>query len=222
MKYWNLCVVLFFVSLAFAQERPQAVLVDERKDIGCEQLLATVDNFYIQLNNNVDAKGYVVLSGSNDDLLRKIDIELLFDGAVQQRRFDATRVTKIRGKEIGPLNIQFWLVPAGAEIPKFDVVDWNLRLSPDTKRHLLHTDMEQICSTPTFPEMAKELIDDNPDARIHVVIHANSVRTRQKGISEALSRMKKIDKKRVRYFFAPLSDDPFPYADYWIVVPKPK
>lgn len=194
-------------------------MVDEFDHYQCEEFLARIDNFYIQLNNNRSATGYFVVSGGDEIIRAKTSCEMMLDGAVAARAYDPVRVTKIRSTNNGKLRVRLWLVPAGAETPDFGVSRWNLALPAGAKPFLFHTDMEQICYTPTFPGQMKEYLDANTGMRVHVVVYANSARSRRKDIRESMPRIKDIPKDRLRYFFVK-TKTPYPYSDYWLVPAK--
>jgi hypothetical protein len=211
-------ILIFLLAVqtaAQAQEDPKAILVDEIEKVYCDEFLARIDNFFIQLNRYPEAKGYFVLSGANEFLERKLGYEMMFDGAISWRSFDASRVTKIRSTETGNVHLQFWLVPTGADVPNFISQSWNFTLPLGSKPFLFHSDMEQICSSPTFPQVMREYVSANPGMRVHVVIYANSSNGRRKGVTESKPALKGIPKDRIRYFFQRSSYDS--YADYWLV-----
>jgi len=211
------------LGLSSSAQNAKPVLIDEFGNIPCDDYLARVDNFYISLGSDPTAHGYAVISGF-PYLRRRLAYDLWLDGAVWSRRFDPDRITKIRGKEIGDIRMQFWLVPGGAEPPKFDPSAWNFTFAEKSKPFVFHSEMEQICSSPTFTRPYKEYIDANLGSRGHVVIYAASQRSFRKTLQEAKERLKGIPGKRLRYFFVRIDGSPYgdnSYADYWLV-PKRK
>lgn len=208
------------LTVALAQEKPEPVLVDQFSKIGCDNYLAHIDNFYQSyLEKDSASHGFVIISGDNRYLNKKLAYELTWDGAMEQRAYNPSRVTKIRGKESGDLDVQFWYIPAGLDIPRFQTTTWNFTFPANTKPFILHSDMEQICSTPTFAKVYKEYLDTNPDAHGNVVIFANSKRAYRKGLNEAKKTLNNIPMSRIRFFLSHI-DDSYPYAEYWLVPKK--
>lgn len=215
-----LVAVIGVLSLA-GQERPVAMQVDEFGRISCDDYLARIDNFYVQLNNNPTVQGLMIVSGDPKYFRNKIDYELNFEGAIRGRKFDPDRVTIARGKKSDELKIQFWIVPAGANPPEFERTERDLKLPPGTKPFVLHDDLEQICWTPTFAKVYKEILDANPRSRGNVVVFAASKRAYAKGVREAKANLKGISPSRLR-FFRSRTGSTDPYAEYWIVPPRKK
>lgn len=95
--------------------KPVGNMVDEFGPQKDDEVKARVDNFYIQLNNDPNAKGYIVNYGTAKQIAaRKAQILK----AIKFRKYDANRVVFVDGGDTGSgVNTKFWLVPAGAEPP---------------------------------------------------------------------------------------------------------
>ncbi len=95
--------------------KPIATIVDEYGVLSNDDVKARVDNFYIQLNNNPNARGYVINYGTPAQVRRQ---RAQIVEAIRFRGYDASRVTFIDGPDngTGP-STKFYLVPAGADIP---------------------------------------------------------------------------------------------------------
>jgi len=95
--------------------RPQATLIDEFGKAPNDDVKARVDNFYIQLNNNPSAQGYIINYGTPAEIkARRAQIMK----AITFRKYDPNRVTFVDGGDTGAgVNTKFWLVPAGADNP---------------------------------------------------------------------------------------------------------
>ena len=106
-------MIICISSYAFAQQSSKAELIDEFENFNCEEFKARMDNFYIHLNDNSSAKGYLVISGNKTQTTRKLAAELLLESAVVARAYDRSRIQVIKGPESGPVNIKLWSVPAG-------------------------------------------------------------------------------------------------------------
>jgi hypothetical protein len=94
---------------------PRPDLVDEFGRAVDDDIKARVDNFYIQLNNNPTAQGYIINYGTPAQIrARRAQIMR----AINFRSYDQSRVVFVDGPNTGMgVNTRFYLVPAGAEIP---------------------------------------------------------------------------------------------------------
>jgi hypothetical protein len=97
-------------------DKPTASLVDEFGRAVDDDVKARVDNFYIQLNNNPTAQGYIINYGTPAQIrARRTQIMK----AINFRRYDASRVVFVDGPNTGTgVNTKFYLVPAGADVPQ--------------------------------------------------------------------------------------------------------
>ena len=80
-----------------------------------DEVKARVDNFYITLNNNPNAQGYIINYGTPAQIkARRAQIMK----AINFRKYDASRVTFVDGPDNGSgINTKFVLVPPGANKP---------------------------------------------------------------------------------------------------------
>ena len=215
---------LFVLASIVAGQTP--VLVDEFDKPHCDEFLARVDNFFLQLNAEPTATGYFILSGPENKRLEMLEMDMLFDGAIAQRAYEAALVKKAIAWNLNSneIHLQFWLVQSGSAPPEVEVVrriEWHYNLSPGMEPFILHTDNEHICSTPTFPKVYQAILLANPKAHGNVVIYGNSRKAQREGLKDAKETLKAIPKARFRYFFVRSADE-YPWADYWIVPPKVK
>ncbi|CAN5470115.1 hypothetical protein BH10ACI3_BH10ACI3_11650 [soil metagenome] len=97
-------------------ERPNSNITDEFGNAPNDDVKARVDNFYIQLNANPSAKGYIINYGTPAQIKsRKAQI----DKAITFRKYDKSRVNYIDGPDSGAgINTKFILVPEGADVPR--------------------------------------------------------------------------------------------------------
>ena len=95
--------------------KPTPNLVDEYGALKDDDVKARVDNFYIQLNNNPSAKGYIINYGTPAQI-KKQKAQIM--KAINFRKYDASRVTFVDGPNNGEVKTKFWLVPAGADNPQ--------------------------------------------------------------------------------------------------------
>ena len=90
-------------------------LVDEFGALKDDDVKARVDNFYIQLNNNPNAQGYIINYGSAADIKKR---KAQIDKAITFRKYDRSRITYVDGPDDKTgVKTRFYLVPAGADKP---------------------------------------------------------------------------------------------------------
>jgi hypothetical protein len=99
---------------------PQPVLIDtckvSDKCVVDDDVKARVQAFYIQLNNDPTATGYIITYGANDAAINKRQAQIT--KAINFLKLDASRVTLVKGGDKGEgTATYFWLVPAGATPP---------------------------------------------------------------------------------------------------------
>jgi len=94
---------------------PGIISVDEFGAASNDDVKARVDNFYIQLNNNPNAQGYIINYGTPAQIkARRAQITK----AISFRKYDASRVTFVDGPDNGSgINTKFVIVPPGATPP---------------------------------------------------------------------------------------------------------
>lgn len=93
----------------------QARILERMKNPNCEYRQMNMDRFFVELNNDPSAAGYVFSFGSPRAVAA---VERQMRANVKWRRFDSTRIVFVNGggKSKKP-TIEFWVVPAGAEVP---------------------------------------------------------------------------------------------------------
>jgi hypothetical protein len=104
-----------FTETAPVAPNPQSVVVDEFGPQNPDQIKARVDNFYIQLNNNPNSRGFIINYGTPAQIkARKAQI----DKAIAFRKYDKSRVTYVDGPDTGEgIKTKFILTPPGAADP---------------------------------------------------------------------------------------------------------
>lgn len=219
MKSLLLLIILCTPSLVFSQQSSKAELIDEFEHFNCEDFKARVDNFYIHLNDNSSAKGYLVISGDKTQMKRKLVAELLLESAVVARVYDRSRVQIVKGPESGKVNIKLWLVPAGVEKPDFHEGKWELTFQKNDKPFMLESGMDDICPPAPFDALAKELLDENPEGRIYVVVYGRTPSERSRELTVARKKLASIASNRLRYF---IRTSDAGYSDYYFAVGRKK
>lgn len=80
-----------------------------------DDIKARVDNFFIQLNNNPSAQGYIINYGTPAQIKKR---RASIMKAINFRKYDVGRVTFVDGPNNGSEQTKFFLVPAGADAPR--------------------------------------------------------------------------------------------------------
>lgn len=216
MKAFVLSIFLFATYTVFGQVAPKSILVDEFGSIACDEMLAKIDNFSNQLRNDPTARGLVTISGSNANLIKKLDLEVLFTSGVIQRRVHTSQIRLERGRETGEPKMSFWLVPRGADEPEVSVSSWDMAISPKNKPFYFFADSDSICSYPTVDKYIKQLLSANPGLRVNVVIHAGSPKKTQELKRDTVKLYGPKYSKRLR-FFRVRETYPESQREYWLL-----
>jgi len=212
MKLWISTIIFLATFALVAQENKQAALIDEFRAISCDEMLARLDNFFIQLRNNPAAKGWVIISGSNEHLIKKIKLEVLFTSGVIQRRYEPKIVTTLRGPETGEATMQFWI---GSDAPDKNLQLWNLAIPKGTKPSYFLSDSDTTCIYPTVYKYLRELLQANPRLRINAVVWEKNSRKHRKKVKEVRESLGAENSRRIRFFQKP---EPFDAStEFWLV-----
>lgn len=105
--------LLALFQICFGQEKPEAKQIAEMGKICSEDLMARLDNFFIQLNNEPTALGYIIFHGGITEG-RNLQLINYMTNFYPTRRFDKSRLLLLRGENREEECTQFWIVPAGA------------------------------------------------------------------------------------------------------------
>lgn len=95
---------------------PTATPIDEYGPSVDDDVKARIDNFYIQLNNNPSARGYVIIYGTPAQIRRQ-KAQIMRAINRPGTSYDASRITFVDGPNNGEQRVKLWLVPAGADNP---------------------------------------------------------------------------------------------------------
>ncbi|MFN6963173.1 MAG: hypothetical protein ACK4S4_05330 [Pyrinomonadaceae bacterium] len=94
---------------------PKAELVNEFGKMSNDEIRGQLDIFFQQLQSNPNAQGYVINYGSDREIAAR---EKLIRNHIAFRKFDAARITLVRGGDTGEgVKTKLYLVPPGAENP---------------------------------------------------------------------------------------------------------
>jgi hypothetical protein len=96
-------------------DAPEAILVDEFGRLANDDVRARLDAFFLELQNNPTNQGYIINYGSNAEIAAR---ERLITNHIAFRQFDRSRITLVRGGDIGTgPSTKLYRIPPGAENP---------------------------------------------------------------------------------------------------------
>jgi hypothetical protein len=104
-------------TIAFAQtkETPKAVKFDEFEKATNGYVKLKMDYFYNELSNNPASQGYIINYGTDREIfIREKQIRV----SMTWRKYDAARITFVRGGFRDGVKSEFWMVPPGADKPE--------------------------------------------------------------------------------------------------------
>ena len=114
-----LLILVVMSSVAFAQteQKPQATKYDEFETATNGYVKARMDFYFVELNNNPMTQGYIFNFGTDKEIAVR---ERQIRNSIAFLKFDALRLTLVRGGFRGIVQTQLWLVPPGAETPTIE------------------------------------------------------------------------------------------------------
>ena len=96
---------------------PEVITVEDISGpLNADAVKARVDNFYIQLNNNPNAQGYIINYGTPAEIRKR---RAQIEAAIKFRGYDRSRITFVDGPDTGTgQRTRFLIVPPGATPPE--------------------------------------------------------------------------------------------------------
>ena len=105
-------------EVAGIQPEVGPIRFDEFGPLANDDVRGRLDNYFVELQNNPAAQGYIINYGSARDIQRR---EALIRNHIRFRNFDASRITLVRGGDRGEgIRTILFVVPAGAQAPTPD------------------------------------------------------------------------------------------------------
>lgn len=98
-----------------------ARLIDSFGRVPNGDMRGRTDVFLAELANNPGAKGIVYVHGTPAEIAGRTRY---FQNQIRFRSFDASRIEFLKGRNIGDVRTDFWLVPVGAEPPEIKPEAW--------------------------------------------------------------------------------------------------
>ncbi len=219
----------FLISLAafqfcFSQEKPKAELIDEFGEVGCDELTAHLDVLFIDLMNDPNSKGYIIIYGDTKQPLRKYTYEKIIEEYIKLRKFDRSRIEFIHGKDKQTLRTELLKVSVDADELPFDEESWNYVLPQTFKSTMFHADswISEVCPEVFGVELYSNFISANPNLRGHLVIYDKSVKEFRKTEIDLLNQLVKkykVSRNQLKFFFVKRKESDI---EYWLVPKKKK
>lgn len=116
-----LVVCLLLAPAVSGSAAQSAEKVDEFGGIQCEDEMARLDNYAIELNSRPASVAYVIAYGARRGSARNelsVRMARIRRYLVKSRGLDNKRVVTVAGGFREKLTIELWLVPEGGEVPK--------------------------------------------------------------------------------------------------------
>jgi len=107
--------VMSSIAVAQTEEKPKAVKYSEFETATNGYVKMIMDGFYVELGNNPQAQGYIINYGTYREIAVR---EKQIRNAIDFRKFDAGRITLVRGGFWKTTKSELWVVPPGAENPQ--------------------------------------------------------------------------------------------------------
>jgi len=130
-RYFFILFLLLSFAFSISAQEKEARKVDEFESVNCDDYLARMDNFQIELSNDPTAKGYILIYEGKIPKNSKGKFIFVFPHSGEAksykktmirrmafRKYDRQRIVFIEAGFREKLTVEFWLVPAGAEPPK--------------------------------------------------------------------------------------------------------
>lgn len=225
-KVFLVFVVLFSLQIGFGQEKPKAELYDEVVNMHCDELKGRIDGFFVQLGNNPNFKGQIIIYGEQNNQLRNYHYESLIKDFIDDRKYDPGRVAFAHAKSEKKLRVQFWLVPPETEKIRYDEENWDYVLTAANKPFIFDYEddyPESDCPTKFDSAFYAKLLLTNLNLRGHIVIRQRSVagfNKVRKELSNKLIQINKTPPGKIKFFYA--KPDRYTAVEYWLVPLKKK
>lgn len=107
-------VVISSIALSQTVQKTEAVKLYEFERATNGYVKMKMDNFYVELNNNPSAQGFIINYGTDREIaVREKQIRV----SISWRKYDASRITFVRAGFRDVIKTELWIVPPGAEHP---------------------------------------------------------------------------------------------------------
>lgn len=220
---FTIFILLAAAQFCLAQEKISAILADRFGEISCDDFLGRFDNFFTEVQKYPASTGYMMIFVEKDNLKDALRHEFWIDDHLTFRKIPKERINTIRMKTEGPLKIEFWILPVGATMPKFDGERWTNILSSDFKAFAFGTNMGEMCSG-FNSELYGDFLQKNEAAEGLLIVSENTRRAaKERGEAEIEKLSKGLNIPRARFRMSYKKRNPDLYGiEYWIAPVKKK
>ncbi|PYS99554.1 MAG: hypothetical protein DMF63_10730 [Acidobacteria bacterium] len=221
------CILVLLTILSMngqGQWLPKPILIDEHRSLPCDDLMSRWDAFYMELNDNPNSTGFIVIANRAEKRRESVLRQLWIERYTRYRGFDLSRIKIVRTLSDADLRISYWRVPTGASEPTVSV---------DASYEIPRTLKPFLFGSSDFPDMPEcSEIDDgrilarfltaNPSSRANLVFRARSIQRAGKEAAEVVSNLVKqygVSRSRIRVFLRRDRSQPdqYPMSEYWFL-----
>jgi hypothetical protein len=219
-----LCLIfglVFSIAMSgFGQSSDQLVLIDQFGELPCNDRMARLDHFFIQLANHPDSQGLVEIGHSPGNRMEAVFQQRMIERYTRFRGFDLDRIDIERSSSSKDLTVSFWRIPAGAPKPEY-ALDTSFEITEKTTPFLFASEevYGQVECSKFDIEIFGKFLKANPAARANLVFRDRSARNGRHRADEILSVLigkHGIEKHRIRTFFVkPRPGSYEPITEFW-------
>ena len=113
--FFTVLLLFAFFQICVGQEKPKAVLIDEFGKACSEEFESKLDNFFVGLNNDPSATGYIIFYGVDNAYEgRNLNYLNAANFFTRFRKLGMNRIITLRGGNQSEMKTQFWIVPTSA------------------------------------------------------------------------------------------------------------
>ncbi|MBX3289556.1 MAG: hypothetical protein KF855_09430 [Acidobacteria bacterium] len=216
-----IAIFAFFVA---AQNTGEAVLVTEFGRTPCGDMIARQDYLFHELSKDPKAIGYAIIFSDADSLENARRVELTLNGQTEFRKFDDSKFRVVHAVGQFGLNVQFWIVPEGADLPPYEPVNWPLGTS--RKPFIFNRSDGDVGPCPSGHQFKvyADILNSYPGSKGHVVLWTRTKRQFEKEkerVERDLVRKYSLGAGKIRYFYFRQRDN-CPRWEYWVVPKRSK
>lgn len=204
----------YYVPAGATFPSPAQEPIDKRKvaelgaNVNCEQLFATLDSFFVSLQDDPNSTGHIAVYGETGKTVKNFVRELQIKKHRAMRNIDSSRINITRGemRAAGETTTELFIVPAGEEKPQIIAEEWSYKLPGTTKRFLLGGGyLDGIAGCDGYDmKLYAEFLRANPKLIGSVVIKETSAakfRERQTEVLNEMVKNNRIARGRIKIVF---------------------
>lgn len=205
-KFFLILLILFTsFQICSSQEKPKADLFDKfGHQVVPEEFAARLEGFLQKIVENPFSQGYVAIhpkkNSINQNFKRERGYERFVKNLISIYKFDKSRITVVRSDEKEEIELEFWIIPPGAEKP-FSIEEKWAEYIPDLTKLFVFgfTYPDEIF--PNFiPEFYADYLKNNENLRGHIVVFNQSREDANKWI-KVLTEEYQVPRNRLKVFF---------------------